>query len=93
MLRNIVELSNNEIRGKKIFLRVDFNVSINNGIVGEDYRIRMAIPTIEYLVKRGALVILASHLGKPNHPDPKYSLRPVAARLSEIMRSNKGDVC
>lgn len=89
MLRNIVELSDNEIRGKKIFLRVDFNVSINNGIVGEDYRIRMAIPTIEYLAKRGALVILASHLGKPNHLDPKYSLGPVAARLSEIMRANK----
>jgi phosphoglycerate kinase len=89
MLRNIVDLPDNEIRGKKIFLRVDFNVSINNGIVGEDYRIRMAIPTIEYLAKRGAMVILASHLGKPNHPDPKYSLSPVAARLSEIMGANK----
>ncbi len=89
MLRNIVDLTDAEIRGKKIFLRVDFNVSINNGIVGEDYRIRMSIPTIEYLVKRGAIVILASHLGKPIKPDPKYSLRPVAQRLSEIMRANK----
>ena len=89
MLRNIVDLSDAEIRGKKVFLRVDFNVSINNGTVGQDYRIRMAIPTIEYLIKRGAIVILASHLGKPTQPDPKYSLRPVSQRLSQIMRSNK----
>lgn len=89
MLRNIVDLSDAEILGKKVFLRVDFNVSINNGTVGQDYRIRMAIPTIEYLIKRGAIVILASHLGKPTQPDPKYSLRPVSQRLSQIMRSNK----
>ena len=89
MLRNIVDLPDAEIRGKKVFLRVDFNVSINNGTVGQDYRIRMAIPTIEYLIKRGAIVILASHLGKPTQPDPKYSLRPVSQRLSQIMRSTK----
>lgn len=89
MLRNIVDLSDAEFRGKKVFLRVDFNVSINNGTVGQDYRIRMAIPTIEYLIKRGAIVILASHLGKPTQPDPNYSLRPVCQRLSQIMRSNK----
>jgi len=53
MLRNIVDLNDSEIRDTKIFLRVDFNVSINNGIIGEDYRIRITIPTIEYLVKRG----------------------------------------
>jgi phosphoglycerate kinase len=89
VLRNIVDLSDAEIRGKKIFLRVDFNVSINNGAVGQDYRVRMAIPTIDYLVKRGAIVILASHLGKPTQPDPNYSLLPVSQRLSQIMRANK----
>lgn len=89
MLKNIIDLSEGEIRNKKILLRVDFNVSINNGVIGEDYRIRMTIPTIEYLIKRGAKLILASHLGKPNNHDPKYSLRPVAQRLSEIMRENK----
>jgi phosphoglycerate kinase len=89
VLRNIVDLSDAEIQGKKIFLRVDFNVSINNGAVGQDYRIRMAIPTIEYLVKRGAIVILASHLGKPTQPDSNCSLRPVSRRLSQIMRANK----
>ena len=89
MLKNIIDLSEGEILNKKILLRVDFNVSINNGVIGEDYRIRMTIPTIEYLIKRGAKLILASHLGKPNNHDPKYSLRPVAQRLSEIMRENK----
>ena len=89
MSRNIVDLSDAEIHGKKIFLRVDFNVSINNGAVGQDYRIRMAIPTIEYLVKRGAIVIIASHLGKPTQPNSNYSLRPVSQRLSQIMRANK----
>ena len=89
MSRNIADLSDAEIHGKKIFLRVDFNVSINNGAVGQDYRIRMAIPTIEYLVKRGAIVIIASHLGKPTQPNSNYSLRPVSQRLSQIMRANK----
>ena len=84
MSRNIVDLSDAEIQGKKIFLRVDFNVSINNGAVGQDYRISMAIPTIEYLVKRGAIVIIASHLGKPTQPNSNYSLRPVSQRLSQI---------
>ena len=76
--------------GQKNFPKGRFqHVTIHNGIVGQDYRIRMSIPTIEYLIKRGAIVILASHLGKPIKPDPKYSLRPVAQRLSEIMRANK----
>jgi phosphoglycerate kinase len=68
-----------------VFVRVDFNVSVSNGVVGEDYRIRMAIPTIEYLSKRGAKVILASHLGRPDGPDPDYTLAPVAKRLAEIV--------
>lgn len=66
-------------------MRVDFNVSVNNGTVGEDYRIRMSLPTIEYLASRGAKVILASHLGRPEGREEKYSLAPVANRLSEIV--------
>jgi phosphoglycerate kinase len=66
-------------------VRVDFNVSINNGAVGEDYRIRMTLPTIEYLTSRGAKVILASHLGRPEAREAKFSLAPVAKRLSEIV--------
>lgn len=66
-------------------MRVDFNVSISNGTIGEDYRIRMTLPTIEYLTARGAKVILASHLGRPEGREMKYSLAPVAKRLSEIV--------
>ncbi|MDQ5875582.1 MAG: phosphoglycerate kinase [Thermoproteota archaeon] len=68
-----------------MFVRVDFNVSINNGCIGEDYRIRMSLPTIEYLSKRGAKVILASHLGRPEGHDQKYSIAPVAKRLTDIV--------
>ncbi len=68
-----------------MLVRVDFNVSINNGTVGEDYRIRMTLPTIEYLTSRGAKVILASHLGRPEARETKFSLAPVARRLSEII--------
>ena len=81
-------------------MRVDFNVTLNDGIIGEDYRIRMTIPTIEYLTKRGAKLILMSHLGRPrpttitttaylSPPDGNYSLAPVAKRLSEIVLVNK----
>ncbi|MDQ4016733.1 MAG: phosphoglycerate kinase [Thermoproteota archaeon] len=71
--------------GKAVLVRVDFNVSINNGAIGEDYRIRMSLPTIEYLAKRGAKVILASHLGRPKGHDERYSIAPVAKRLTEII--------
>lgn len=75
--------------GKRVFVRVDFNVSIHDGRIGEDYRIRMAIPTIEYLAKRGAKVILGSHLGRPISRDRNKSLEPVAKRLGEILGSNR----
>ena len=60
---------------KKIFVRVDFNVKVQDNVVSEDYRIRSAIPTIEYLVKRGAKVILGSHLDRPKGKDHRYSLK------------------
>ncbi|HKH86311.1 MAG TPA: phosphoglycerate kinase [Nitrososphaera sp.] len=78
-------MEDSQFDGKRVFVRVDFNVSINNGGVGEDYRIRMSLPTIEYLAKRGAKVILASHLGRPDGHDQKYSIAPVAKRLTEII--------
>ena len=88
-LRAIFDLEDSKFRNKRVFVRVDFNVKIENGSVGEDYRIRMTIPTIEYLTKRGAKVVLGSHLGRPDAPTPQFSLAHVANRLSEILaRSN-----
>ena len=83
----VSDLPDSYYSGKRIFIRVDFNVPIENGIVGEDYRIRRALNTIEYLSDRKAKVILASHLGRPKGKlDKKYSLKPVANRLSEVVR-------
>ena len=84
-LKTLPDLEDSRYRGKRVLVRVDFNVSVNNGIVGEDYRIRMSLPTIEYLASRGAKVVLASHLGRPEGPEEKYSLAPVARRLFEIV--------
>jgi phosphoglycerate kinase len=88
-LRAITDLEDSIYRNKRVLVRVDFNVKIDNGAVGEDYRIRMTIPTIEYLTKRGARVLLCSHLGRPSVPTQRFSLAPVAARLSEILAGSK----
>src|SRR5512142_1389499 len=75
-----------DIRNKRVFMRVDFNVPIKNAKVGDDLRIRASLPTIQYAVGQGAITILASHLGRPKGgPDPAYSLAPVAKRLSELL--------
>jgi phosphoglycerate kinase len=79
-----LDVDEKSLAGKRVFVRVDFNVSVSNGSVGEDYRIRMAIPTIEFLSKKGAKVILGSHLGRPEGRDPDYTMAPVAKRLHEI---------
>jgi phosphoglycerate kinase len=89
MLKVISDLDSHQFKGKKVLVRVDFNVSISNDYVGEDYRIRMILPTIEYLTKRGSKVILASHLGRPKGRESQYSLAPVAKRLTEIMAKTK----
>src|SRR5215213_1460872 len=75
-----------DLKGKRVFVRVDFNVPVKEGKVGDDSRIRGTLPTIEYATGQGARVILASHLGRPKGERvEKYSLRPVAKHLSEVL--------
>ncbi len=87
MINDISQMPDEFYNGKKVLVRVDFNVNIQNGNIGEDYRIRMTIPTIEYLTDRLAKVILISHLGRPKNRDISFSLAPVAKRLSEILHT------
>ena len=75
-----------ELSGKRVFVRVDFNVPLEQGRVGDDTRIRETLPTLRLARERGARLVLASHLGRPKgKPDPKYSLRPVAGRLADLL--------
>ena len=72
------------VQGKRVLVRCDFNVPLKNGVITDENRIVAALPTIQYLIKNGAKVILCSHLGKPKgEPKPEFSLAPVAVRLSE----------
>ena len=75
-----------EMSGKRVFMRVDFNVPLDGVHVTDDTRIRETLPTIEFARQRGARLVLSSHLGRPKgKPDPKYSLKPVAAKLAEML--------
>lgn len=89
--RTIRDLADNEVRGHRALVRVDFNVPLDDERrITDDTRIRAAIPTIQYLLDRGASVVLLSHLGRPKgRPDARYSLRPVAGRLTELLPGHK----
>jgi phosphoglycerate kinase len=79
-------MSDLDLAGKRVFMRVDFNVPIKNGVIGDDTRIRASLPSIRQALDKGATVILASHLGRPKgKANPEYSLRPVAGRLAELL--------
>jgi phosphoglycerate kinase len=83
--KTILDLKDDEIKGKRILVRVDFNVPIKNGNISDDRRIREALPTIQYLLEKQGKVILMSHLGRPKGIQDDLRLDPIAKRLSELL--------
>ena len=85
---NKVTVEDLSVKGKKVLVRVDFNVPLKDGVITNDNRITAALPTINKLVENGAKVVLCSHLGKPkNGPEDKFSLAPAAKRLAELVNT------
>jgi phosphoglycerate kinase len=83
---NKLSITDPDLAGKRVFMRVDFNVPVAAGKITDDTRIEAALPSIRYVLEKGGRLILASHLGRPKgKPEPKYSLRPVAVRLAELL--------
>src|SRR5262245_7623356 len=83
---NKLSISDLDLKGKRVFMRVDFNVPTSDGKITDDTRIKASLPSIKHVIENGGRLILASHLGRPKgKPEPKYTLKPVATRLSELV--------
>src|SRR5437899_1334882 len=83
---NKVTIKDLELGGKRVFIRVDFNVPLKDGVVTDDTRIRETLPTLKLAIEKGGRLVLASHLGRPKGgPDPKHSLHPAARKLEELL--------
>lgn len=94
--KSVGDLKESDLKGKRVFVRADLNVPLDeNQNITDDTRIRAAVPTIKYLIGNGAKVILTSHLGRPKGVTPKYSLKPLVPRLTELLGVNvlKTDDC
>src|SRR5438876_785303 len=84
---NKLTINNLDLRGKRVFIRVDFNVPLKDGVVTDETRIRETLPTVRLAIQKGARLVLASHLGRPKGgPDLKSSLRPAAKKQEDRRR-------
>src|ERR1700682_2555353 len=83
---NKLTIKDLDLKGKRVFIRVDFNVPLKDGVVSDDTRIRETLPTLKLAIEKGGRLVLASHLGRPKGgPDAKYSLKPTAKKLEELL--------
>jgi len=86
--KSISDLSDAELKGKKVLVRCDVNVPLDGTKITDDTRIRSSVPTIEYLTGKGAIVTVCSHLGRPDGKEEKFSLAPCAERMSELLKQD-----
>src|SRR6267378_5050930 len=88
MASRILSVRDLEVGGRRVFVRVDFNVPLKDGRVSDDTRVRASLPTLKLILERGGRPVIASHLGRPKgKPVPEMSLRPIAAHLAALLET------